>query len=399
MNIHEFQAKEILARFGVPVPKGRMATTPDEAFIAAEELGSPCVVKAQIHAGGRGKGGGVKLAKSAVEAKELAGKMIGMNLVTHQTGPEGKVVKRVLVEQGCDIVSELYLGVALDTSLSRPSVVACAEGGVEIEEVAKKSPEKIIREAIDPAVGLFPYQIRRLGYRLGLSADKIKLLGPMLQGLVKAYMDCDCSLLEINPLVITGDGRLLALDAKMNFDDNALPRQPQIAALRDADEEDAKELEASKYSLSYISLNGNIGCMVNGAGLAMATMDIIKLFGGEPANFLDVGGGADKERVAQAFRIILADERVQGVLVNIFGGIMKCDIIAEGIVQAATEIGVKIPLVVRLQGTNVERGKQIFAESSLSIISADTMTEAAERIVKAARESGSRAYVRSAQRT
>ncbi len=387
MNIHEYQAKEILGRFGVPVPRGRVARTSDEAYTAAKEMGFPCVIKAQIHAGGRGKGGGVKLAKNAEEARELAGQMIGMNLVTHQTGPEGKQVKRVLVEQGCDIKSELYLGVALDTALSRPSVVACAEGGVEIEEVAKRSPEKIVREAIDPAVGLLPFQVRRVAYRLGLPEDKVKLLLPFLQGLVKAYMDCDCTLVEINPLVITVDGSLLALDAKMNFDDNALVRQPQIAALRDTDEEDPKELEASKYSLSYIALNGNIGCMVNGAGLAMATMDIIKLFGGEPANFLDVGGGADKEKVGQAFRIILADERVQGVLVNIFGGIMKCDIIAEGIVEAASKMGVKVPLVVRLHGTNVEKGKKILSESNLAIISADTMTEAAERVVAAAKKS------------
>ncbi len=390
MNIHEYQAKEILRRFGVPVPRGRVATTPEEAYAAAKELGSPCVVKAQIHAGGRGKGGGVKLAKKAEEVRELARKMIGMNLVTHQTGPEGKQVKRVLVEQGCDIKSELYLGVALDTALSRPSVVACAEGGVEIEEVAKRSPEKIVREAIDPTVGLLPFQVRRVAYRLGLAQDNVELLLPLLQGLVRAYMDCDCTLVEINPLVLTGDGGILALDAKMNFDDNALPRQPEIAALRDPDEEDPKELEASKYSLSYIALNGNIGCMVNGAGLAMATMDIIKLFGGEPANFLDVGGGADRERVAQAFRIILADEKVQGVLVNIFGGIMKCDIIADGIVDAAAKIGVKVPLVVRLEGTNVAKGKKILSESNLAIISADTMAEAAERVVAAAKKSGSR---------
>jgi len=390
MNIHEYQAKEILRRFGVPVPRGRVATTPEEAYAAAKEIGFPCVVKAQIHAGGRGKGGGVKVAKKAEEARELARKMIGMNLVTHQTGPEGKQVKRVLVEQGCAIKSELYLGVVLDTALSRPSVVACAEGGVEIEEVAKRSPEKIIRESIDPAVGLLPFQVRRVAYRLGLPQDKVKLLLPLLQGLVKAYMDCDCTLVEINPLVLTGDGGILALDAKMNFDDNALPRQPEIAALRDTDEEDPKELEASKYSLSYIALNGNIGCMVNGAGLAMATMDIIKLFGGEPANFLDVGGGADRERVAHAFRILLADERVHGVLVNIFGGIMKCDIIAEGIVDAAAKIGVKVPLVVRLEGTNVEKGKKILSESHLAIISADTMAEAAEKVVAAAKKSGSR---------
>ncbi|NIO08692.1 MAG: ADP-forming succinate--CoA ligase subunit beta [Deltaproteobacteria bacterium] len=388
MNIHEYQAKEILGKFGVRVPRGRVAATAEEAVAAAREMGFPCVIKAQIHAGGRGKGGGVKLAKSAEEARELAGKIIGMNLVTHQTGPEGKEVKRVLVEQGCDIKSELYLGVALDTASSRPSVVACAEGGVEIEEVAKRSPEKIIRESIDPAVGLLPFQVRRVAYKLGLPEDKVKLLLPLLQGLVKAYMECDCTLVEINPLVLTGDGGILALDAKMNFDDNALSRHPDIAALRDPDEEDPKELEASKFNLSYIALNGNIGCMVNGAGLAMATMDIIKLYGGEPANFLDVGGGADKERVAQAFRIILADDRVRGVLVNIFGGIMKCDVIAQGIVEAASKIGVKVPLVVRLQGTNVEQGKKILAESNITIISADTMSEAAEKVVAAAKQAG-----------
>ncbi|HEX9879145.1 MAG TPA: ADP-forming succinate--CoA ligase subunit beta [Candidatus Binatia bacterium] len=385
MNIHEYQAKEILARFGVPVPRGKVAATAAEAYAAAREVGTPCVVKAQIHAGGRGKGGGVKLAKSPDEARDLAERMIGMKLVTHQTGPEGKEVKRVLVEEGCDIASELYLGVALDTALSRPSVVACSEGGVEIEEVAKKSPGKIIREAMDPAVGMLPFQVRRVASRIGLAQDKVRLLTPLLQGLVKAYMECDCTLVEINPLVLTGDGGILALDAKMNFDDNALARQTAIAALRDPDEEDPKELEASKYNLSYISLNGNIGCMVNGAGLAMATMDIIKLYGGEPANFLDVGGGADKERVAQAFRIIVSDPRVQGVLVNIFGGIMKCDVIAEGIVAAAAKIGVQVPLVVRLQGTNVEQGKKILAQSNLSIITADTMAEAAEKVVAAAK--------------
>ncbi len=386
MNIHEYQAKEILARFGVPVPRGRMVATPEDAYAAAQEVGSPCVIKAQIHAGGRGKGGGVKLAKNPEEAREWARKMIGMSLVTHQTGPEGREVKRVLVEQGCNIASELYLGVVLDSAVSRPSVVACAEGGVEIEDVAKKSPEKIIREAIDPAVGLLPFQVRRVAYRLGLPQDKVALLYPLLQGLVKAYVECDCTLVEINPLVLTGDGQILALDAKMNFDDNALFRQPQIASLRDPDEEDPRELEASQYGISYISLNGNIGCMVNGAGLAMATMDIVKLFGGEPANFLDVGGGADKEKVAHAFRILLADERVQAVLVNIFGGIMRCDVIAEGIVEAAAKIGVKVPLVVRLRGPNVEQGKKILSASSLSIISADSMAEAAEKIVAATKK-------------
>ena len=381
MNVHEFQAKEILARYGVPVPRGRVASTPEEVRAAAFDIGGPCVVKAQIHAGGRGKAGGIKLAQTPEEAKGLAQELIGKNLITHQTGPAGRVVKRVLVEQQSDISHEWYLGVALDTSASRPSVMACAEGGVEIEEVARRNPEKIMREVIDSADGILPFQGRRLAYGLGLPQDKVAPFLSLLQGLVRAFIDCDCMLAEINPLVFTREGQLVALDAKISFDSNALFRHKEIAALRDLDEEDVREVEASKLGLSYISLQGNIGCMVNGAGLAMATMDIIKLCGGEPANFLDVGGGATKEKVGQAFRLILSDQRVRGVLVNIFGGIMRCDVIAEGIVDATKEMKVAVPLVVRLQGTNVEQGRKLLSESNLSVTPADTMAEAAEKIV------------------
>ena len=382
MNVHEFQAKEILARYGVPVPRGRVASTPEEVRAAAFDIGGPCVVKAQIHAGGRGKAGGIKLAQTPEEAKDLAQELICKNLITHQTGPAGRVVKRVLVEQQYDISHEWYLGVALDTSASRPSVMACAEGGVEIEEVARRNPEKIMREVIDSADGILPFQGRKLAYGLGLPQDKVAPFLSLLQGLVRAFIDCDCMLAEINPLVFTREGQLVALDAKISFDSNALFRHKEIAALRDLDEEDLREVEASKFGLTYISLQGNIGCMVNGAGLAMATMDIIKLCGGEPANFLDVGGGATKERVAQAFRLILSDQRVRGVLVNIFGGIMRCDVIAEGIVDATKEMKVAVPLVVRLQGTNVEQGRKLLSESNLSVTPADTMAEAAEKIVK-----------------
>jgi succinyl-CoA synthetase beta subunit len=383
MNVHEFQAKEILARYGVPVPRGRVASTPEEVRAAAFDIGGPCVVKAQIHAGGRGKAGGIKLAQTPEEAKDLAQELIGKNLITHQTGPAGRVVKRVLVEQQSDISHEWYLGVALDTSASRPSVMACAEGGVEIEEVASRNPEKIMREVIDSADGILPFQGRRLAYGLGLPQDKVAPFLTLLQGLVRAFIDCDCMLAEINPLVFTREGQLVALDAKISFDSNALFRHKEIATLRDLDEEDLREVEASKFGLTYISLQGNIGCMVNGAGLAMATMDIIKLCGGEPANFLDVGGGATKEKVAQAFKLILSDKRVRGVLVNIFGGIMRCDVIAEGIVDATKEMKVAVPLVVRLQGTNVEQGRKLLSESNLSVTPADTMAEAAEKIVKA----------------
>ena len=386
MNIHEYQAKEIFRRFGIPVPRGRVAATPQEARVAAAELGGACVLKAQIHAGGRGKGGGVKLAESAEEAEKKAGEMLGMKLVTHQTGPQGREVKRLLVEERLNIDREFYLGMVLDRSLSRVSVIASAEGGVEIEEVARKSPEKILRESIDPAVGLLSFQSRRLAYDLALAADQVSALALILRGLYRAFVELDCSLAEINPLLLTREGKLVALDGKMNFDNNALFRQAGIAALRDLNEEDPREFEASQLGLSYISLDGNIGCMVNGAGLAMATMDIIKLCGGEPANFLDVGGGATRDRVTAAFKIILSDKRVKGVLINIFGGIMRCDVIAQGVVEAAREIGVTVPLVARLQGTNVELGKNILAQSGLSIIPAETMAEAAEKIVKAVRD-------------
>ncbi len=382
MNIHEHQAKDLLKPFGVPVPNGRVANTAAEAGTIAREMGGTVVVKAQIHAGGRGKAGGVKVVKSPEEAEKAAAAMLGKTLVTHQTGPQGREVTRLLIEEGLPIARELYLGIVLDRATGRVTVIASTEGGVEIEEVARKSPEKILKEVIDPAVGLLPFQCRRLAYALGLG----KQAGPftaLLQALARAFAEKDCSLAEINPLVVTQDGRLLALDAKINIDNNALFRRPEIEALRDLNEEDPKEYEASKLGLSYISLDGNIGCMVNGAGLAMATMDIIKLCGGEPANFLDVGGGATKERVTEAFKILLSDKRVKGVLVNIFGGIMRCDVIAQGVVDAARELGVTVPLVVRLQGTNVEQGRKILADSGLAITPADTIGDAAEKIVKA----------------
>lgn len=383
VNIHEFQAKEILKRYGVPVPAGKVASTLPEVRAAATDLGGRCVVKAQIHAGGRGKAGGVKLASSPDDAVEKAAQILGKNLVTHQTGPEGRQVRRVLIEQGVDIEREIYLGIVLDRAQSRVTMICSSEGGVEIEEVALKHPEKILREVIDPAIGLQPFQCRRLAFALGVPAWALAGLVAMMQSLYRAYDECDCSIAEINPLILTKAGQVMALDAKMNFDSNALFRQKEISALRDLNEEDPREIEAGKYDLSYISLDGNIGCMVNGAGLAMATMDIIKLCGGEPANFLDVGGGATKERVAQAFRIILSDVRVRGVLINIFGGIMRCDILAQGVVDAARELSIKVPLVVRMQGTNVELGRKILSDSGLPIISAETMAEAAEKIVGA----------------
>ncbi len=391
MKIHEYQAKEVLKRFNVPVPKGRVASTPEEAAVIARELGgvanpnATVVVKAQIHAGGRGKGGGVKLAKGADEAKARAQEILGMQLVTHQTGPQGQKVRKVLVEQGCDIARELYLGLTLDRETSRLTMMASAEGGVEIEEVAAKHPEKILKTAIDPVVGLSSYQGRKLGYGLGLDKDVVARLVDFARSLSVAYERIDASLAEINPLVITKTGDVLALDAKINLDDNALFRHPDLAALRDPAEEDPKENEAKKFDLSYIALDGNIACMVNGAGLAMATMDIIKLAGGAPANFLDVGGGADAKKVTAAFKILLADPHVKAVLVNIFGGIMKCDIIAEGIVTAAREVGLRLPLVVRLEGTNVERGREILAHSGLPITSAEGMRDAATKVVAAAR--------------
>jgi succinyl-CoA synthetase beta subunit len=384
MNIHEFQAKEILKRFGVSVPRGIVATTPDEAKSAAQSLGDGVsVVKAQIHAGGRGKGGGVKVVRSPDEAAAKARDMLGKNLITHQTGPEGRQVRRVLVEQGVNIERELYLAMVLDRAQSRVTVICSSEGGVEIEEVATKHPEKILKETIDPVIGLAPFQCRRLAFALGIPPELTGKAVAVMQGLYRAFDECDASLAEINPLIVTREGQVMALDAKMNFDSNAFFRQKEIVALRDLDEEDPREVEASKYDLSYISLDGNIACMVNGAGLAMATMDIIKLCGGEPANFLDVGGGANKEKVAQAFRILLADARVRGVLINIFGGIMRCDVLAQGVVDAARELNVRVPLVVRMEGTNVEIGKKILADSGLPIISAETMADAAEKIVKA----------------
>jgi succinyl-CoA synthetase beta subunit len=388
MNIHEYQAKEILKRYGVPVPVGRVASTLQEVKAAAAELGGRCVVKAQIHAGGRGKAGGVKLASSPEDAVEKAAEILGKNLVTHQTGPEGRQVRRVLVEQGVNIERELYLGMVLDRAQSRVTTICSSEGGVEIEEVAAKQPEKILKEAIDPAVGLQPFQCRRLAFALGVPREVVGKMVAMMQALYRAFDDCDCSIAEINPLIVTKERQVMALDAKMNFDSNALFRHQEILALRDLNEEDPREIEASKYELSYISLDGNIGCMVNGAGLAMATMDIIKLCGGEPANFLDVGGGADKERVAQAFKIILSDARVRAVLINIFGGIMRCDVLAQGVVDAARELSIKVPLVVRMQGTNVELGRKILADSGLPIISAETMAEAAEKIVQAVKGKG-----------
>ncbi len=386
MNIHEYQAKAILKRYGVPVPVGKVASTLPEVKAAAAELGGRCVVKAQIHAGGRGKAGGVKLASSPEDAVEKAAEILGKNLVTHQTGPEGRRVSRVLVEQGVNIERELYLGMVLDRARSRVTTICSSEGGVEIEEVAAKHPEKILKEVIDPAVGLQPFQCRRLAFALGVPPEVMGKMVAMMQALYRAFDECDCSIAEINPLILTKEGQVMALDAKMNFDSNALFRQKDILALRDLNEEDPREIEASKYELSYISLDGNIGCMVNGAVLAMATMDIIKLCGGEPANFLDVGGGASKERVAQAFKIILSDPRVRGVLINIFGGIMRCDVLAQGVVDAARELSIKVPLVVRMQGTNVELGRKILADSGLPIISAETMAEAAEKIVQAVKK-------------
>lgn len=384
MNIHEYQAKDVLKRYGVVVPQGKVAFTVEEAVQAAKEIGSDVtVVKAQIHAGGRGKAGGVKIAKSLDEVRTYAEQLLGKTLVTHQTGPEGKAVKRLLIEQGCDIQKEYYVGMVIDRSSGRIAVMASAEGGTEIEDVAANTPEKIFTETIDPAVGLQPFQARKLAYAIGIPKELVNKSVKFMLGLYDAFVEKDCSLAEINPLVVTGDGEVMALDAKINFDDNALYRHPDIVELRDLDEEDPKEIEASKHDLSYIRLDGNIGCMVNGAGLAMATMDIIKYYGGEPANFLDVGGGASTEKVTEAFKIILADEKVKGILVNIFGGIMKCDVIATGVVEAAKQVGLDRPLVVRLEGTNVELGKDILAQSGLSIIPATSMADAAEKIVAA----------------
>ena len=384
MKIHEYQAKDILRKFNVAVPEGKVAFTPQEARKIAEELGGgTVVVKAQIHAGGRGKGGGVKLAKNPAEAEEIASKMIGMTLVTHQTGPEGKLVRRVLVEQGLDIERELYAGIVLDRAKSQLAFMVSTEGGVEIEKVAAETPEKILKEWIDPAVGFMPFQARRLAFGLGLSGDQFKNAVKFLTSLYKAYVAVDASLAEINPLVVTKDGRVLALDAKINIDDNALFRHSDIIELRDLDEEEPLEVEASKYNLNYIKLDGDVGCMVNGAGLAMATMDLIKLAGGEPANFLDVGGGASAETVENGFKIILSDPNVKAVLINIFGGIVRCDRVATGVVEAAKKIGVKVPMIVRLAGTNAEEAAEILQKSGLKFLVANTFEEAANRVVEA----------------
>jgi succinyl-CoA synthetase beta subunit len=386
VKIHEYQAKDILRKFGVAVPRGYLAVTPLEAEGAARQLGGGiCAVKAQIHAGGRGKGGGVKLARSPEEARSHAEAMLGMTLKTPQTGPEGQEVRKVYIEEGCRIARELYLGMTLDREVGRLAVMASTEGGVDIEHVAAKHPEKILREWVDPLTGLMPFQARRLAFGLGLVGESVAAFVRFATGLYNAYVATDASLAEINPLVITVGGDVLALDAKMNFDDNALYRHADIAAMRDPDEEDPKETQAKEFDLSYIALDGDIGCMVNGAGLAMATMDVIKLSGGRPANFLDVGGGADEQKVAAAFKIILSDPQVKAVLVNIFGGIMKCDVIANGIVAAGKQVGLSIPLVVRLEGTNVELGKDILAHSELAIIPADDLGDAARKVVAAAR--------------
>ncbi|MCC6278171.1 MAG: ADP-forming succinate--CoA ligase subunit beta [Oligoflexia bacterium] len=386
MNIHEYQAKGLLARMGVKVPAGQVAFTADEATQAAKKIGgSVWVVKAQIHAGGRGKGGGVKVVKSLDEVTSQAKKMIGMQLVTHQTGPEGRKVGKVLIEAGCQIKKEYYVGCVLDRATSRVVMMASSEGGVEIEEVAEKHPEKIHKEVIDPVSGLSGYQARKLAFKIGIPAASLNKAVGFFTSLYDAFIKYDCSIAEINPLIETQDGDIMALDAKMNFDDNALYRHPEIVELRDLAEENPNEIEASKFGLSYISLDGNIGCLVNGAGLAMATMDIIKLAGGEPANFLDVGGGADKAKVTAAFKIILSDPNVKAILVNIFGGIMKCDIIAEGVIAAAKEVGLKVPLVVRLEGTNADKGKQILNSSGLQITAADGMGDAAQKVVAAAK--------------
>jgi succinyl-CoA synthetase beta subunit len=387
MKIHEYQAKELLKQYGVRVPRGIPCFSVDEAVKAAEALGGPVwVVKAQIHAGGRGKGGGVKLARSLQEVREHASRILGMQLITHQTGPAGQKVRRLLVEEGADIRKELYVGLVVDRVTQKVTVMASSEGGMDIEEVADKTPELIHRAAIDPGVGLTDAQADDLAVRIGVPSGSVAQARTVLQALAKAFWQTDASLAEINPLILTGGGDVIALDAKMNFDANALYRHPEITALRDLDEEDPAEIEASKFDLAYIQLDGDIGCLVNGAGLAMATMDTIKLFGGEPANFLDVGGGATAEKVTEAFKIMLRNPELKAILVNIFGGIMKCDTIAEGVITASRAVGLKVPLVVRMKGTNEDLGKRLLAESGLPIIAADTMAEAAEKVVAAARQ-------------
>ncbi len=384
MKIHEYQAKGILARHGVPVPQGEVVFSAAEAAEAARRLGGTVVVKAQIHAGGRGKGGGVKVVKNAEEAEAAARKMIGMRLVTHQTGPDGQVVQRVLVEQGLRIKRELYLGVVLDRSAERPVLMVSPDGGVEIEKVAAETPERIFKEHIHPTAGLSAFQARKLAFALGLAGAQVAQAGKLMTAVYSAFSASDASLVEINPLIVTEEGNLLALDAKMNFDDNALYRHPDIKELRDLAEEAPLEVEASKYSLNYIKLDGTIGCMVNGAGLAMATMDIIKLAGGEPANFLDVGGGASAEQIRNAFKILMSDASVKAVLINIFGGILRCDVLAEGVIAAVQELHVPVPIVIRMEGTNVERGKQMLNESGLNFTTADTMDDAAKKVVELA---------------
>src|SRR6266849_3639591 len=382
MNIHEYQAKQILARFGVPVPKGQPASTPDEAAAAFKSLGqSKAVVKVQIHAGGRGKAGGVKLLSSADEARDFAARLLGKPLVTHQTGPEGRVVRHVYVEEASQIARELYLGMLVDRKAGSVAVIASTEGGMDIEEVAAKTPDKILTEFIDPLLGVAGFQARKIAFALGLKDKQVGQFASLLASIYKAFIETDASLIEINPLVVTADGRVVCLDAKMSFDDNGLFRHPDIRELRDANEEDPAETEAAKFDLSYVHLDGNIGCMVNGAGLAMATMDIVKIYGAEPANFLDVGGGASTEKVAAAFRILLSDPRVKGVLINIFGGIMRCDVLAQGVVEAAKQVKLNVPLVVRMEGTNVTEGKKILADSGIKVITATDMADAARRIV------------------
>jgi succinyl-CoA synthetase beta subunit len=401
MNIHEYQARELLQKFGVATMRGQVASSPEEAEQIARELetiGGPVsgaervdfVVKAQIHAGGRGKGtftngfkGGVRMAKSPNEVREIAAKMLGQTLVTHQTGPQGRVVKKVFVARSADIAREIYFAILLDRATAAPLIVASTEGGVEIETVAEKSPEKIIRESIDPLAGLQPFQTRKLAKQLNFNASQSKAAAKLFEGLYRTFVGCDCSMVEINPLVVTKEGEVLALDAKFNFDDNALYRHPEIAAMRDIEEEDPREVEASRHGLNYIGLDGNIACLVNGAGLAMATMDIIKFYGGSPANFLDVGGGATEEQVTEAFKILIADKNVQAILVNIFGGIMKCDVIAQGIINAAKTVKLSVPLVVRLEGTNLEKGKELLKESAVKLITADDLADAAKKAVAA----------------
>jgi succinyl-CoA synthetase beta subunit len=386
MNIHEYQAKEVLRRYGVATLKGKLAMTPEEAVSAAKEIGgSVWVVKAQIHAGGRGKGGGVKVAKSLDEVRDLSKKIIGMQLVTHQTGPEGKLVQKVYIEQGCNIAKEYYVAALVDRATGRVAMMASSEGGMDIEEVAAHNPNAIKKIDIDPVTGLIPFQARELAFAIGIPAESINKTVSFMTSLYKAFVDCDCSIAEINPLVLTKEGDVLALDAKMNFDSNALYRHKDIVEYRDLSEEDPAEIEASKFDLAFIKLDGSIGCLVNGAGLAMATLDIIKLHGESPANFLDVGGGANKEKVTAAFKIILKDPNVKGILVNIFGGIMKCDIIADGVISASKEVGLKVPLVVRLEGTNVDLGKKMLRESGLNIIPADDLEDAAKKAVAAVR--------------